>query len=321
MAVYLSGIQPTGSSGIHLGNYIGAIRNWKEVLSESTEKDTFYFFIPDLHAMTVTSNAATLQESVLDTFAFYLACGLDPSQDSRIKIFQQSMIPQHTQLMWLLSCYTQVGWLDRMTQYKDKTKASKARECLGLYSYPVLMASDILLYNVSHVPVGEDQVQHVELTRDIASKINRLHKGLLTLPKYILPDCGKRIMSLRDGTSKMSKSDPSDSSRINITDSDDDIVRKIKKAQTGNPCSPEVVNLRQIYVSLAREEPDLESFSQFKKDLADVIISAISVVRKSFVQIAEHRIYLKSHIEKYSLECEEVARKNFKRIQDTLMNQ
>ena len=278
--IVFSGIQPTGV--LHLGNYLGAIKNWQNMIKSSSSNDLFIFSIVDLHAITIFQNQNDLQDAILKTFATYIACGLC---GSNVKLFVQSSVPFHTELAWLLSCFCPIGWLDRMTQYKEKTTDNKERANLGLYTYPVLMAADILLYKTTFVPVGEDQVQHIELARDIASRVNHLYKqDVFTLPQHRLTE-SKRIMSLKDASKKMSKSDSSDFSRINLLDSDDLIVQKVKKATTGNFDSPEVLNLSLIYKTITGSEPSLLSFSSFKSDLSDAIIAEISPIREKTIEL------------------------------------
>lgn len=219
----LSGVQPTGS--LTLGNYLGAIRNW---IPFQDTHDCF-FMVADLHALTGTPDPATLQRHCRLTAAAYIASGIDPTKSS---LFIQSHVPGHAELAWLLNCITPLGWLNRMTQFKDKAGKNKDTSNLGLYAYPVLMAADILLYNATHVPVGEDQKQHLELTRDIAVAFNQRFEETFTLPEPMILGAARRVMSLRDGTAKMSKSDPSDMSRINLLDDDALIVKKIKKAKS-----------------------------------------------------------------------------------------
>ncbi len=221
----LSGIQPTG--GLHLGNLLGAILRWVRMQDEAE----CLFFLADLHALTVDSDPAELRSNVREMAAALIASGIDPAKST---LFAQSAVPAHAELAWLLQCTARVGWLNRMTQFKDKASKNRESAAVGLYTYPVLMAADILLYHATHVPVGEDQKQHVELTRDIAIKFNTDYDtDLFIVPEpFIGGGAAARVMSLRDGTAKMSKSDPSPMSRIHLTDSDDDIAQKIRKAKT-----------------------------------------------------------------------------------------
>jgi tryptophanyl-tRNA synthetase len=274
-----SGVQPTGN--LHLGNYLGAIRNWVAL-----QKDyDCIFCIVDLHAMTVPQDPAQLRASTREVTAAYIASGIDPE---RCVIFNQSMVPGHAELAWLLSCLTPLGWLNRMTQFKEKAGKQREEAGLGLYAYPVLMAADIILYKATHVPVGEDQKQHLELARDIAGAFNRRYGvEFFPLPEPMIFGAATRVMSLRDGSKKMSKSDTSDYSRINMTDDAEAIALKIRKAKTDPLPLPETVkdaearpeaeNLLGIYAALAdisREQAVArwagKNFSEFKTALAEL---------------------------------------------------
>ena len=299
--IFFSGIQPTGT--IHIGNYLGAIKNWKNLISENTTNSTFIFSIVDLHAITVFQKPENLRESILTTFATYLACGIE---GSNINVFQQSMIKEHCELAWILSCNLQIGFLDRMTQYKEKTHNNKERSCLGLYSYPVLMAADILLYNTNIVPVGEDQIQHIELTRDIAQKFNAQYGKILTIPEAKLTNA-IRVMSLRDGTKKMSKSDESDLSRINLLDSPEIIANKIQKSKTGQENSPEVKNLFTIYEAFTGEKANFDianNSSAFKKALTEAITCELTPIQKKFNELIQDKTYL---LEQLKNNCEKIS--------------
>ncbi len=284
----LSGIQPTGN--LHLGNYLGAIKNF---VAMQNDYQCFYM-LADLHAITVKVEPETLKENILSTAAAFLASGLD---DKKNIIFSQSQVRAHTDLSWILNCIARVGWLNRMTQFKEKAGSNKEKASVGLYTYPVLMAADILVYQATHVPVGEDQKQHLELCRDIATKFNNDYKNnFFTIPEPIISKFVARIMSLRDGAKKMSKSDESDLSRINLTDSKDDIIQKIKKAKTDSePINEKIFiegskryeaqNLIKIYANLKSEslektliEFDGKSFADFKKDLSEIIVDTISPI-------------------------------------------
>ena len=287
MTRVVSGIQPTNK--LHLGNYLGALRNWVD----AQDRQENLFFIADLHAITVQQDPAQLRASVRELVATYVAAGINPARST---IFVQSTVPEHSQLAWILGCQTQLGWLNRMTQFKDKAGKDREGAGLGLYSYPVLMAADVLLYRADAVPVGEDQKQHVELMRDIAQAFNRRYETeFFPLPEPLILGSAARIMSLRDGTKKMSKSDPSDYSRINLTDDADSIAQKIRKAKT-DPAAlpddwaalenrPEAENLLSIYAALARipREAALaefagESFAPFKARLADLAVATLSPI-------------------------------------------
>jgi tryptophanyl-tRNA synthetase len=282
-----SGIQPTGN--LHLGNYLGAIRNW---VGLQNDYDCI-FCIVDLHAITMPQDPAALRASTREVAAAYVAAGVDPD---RCTIFNQSMVGGHSQLAWVLGCMTPLGWLNRMTQFKEKAGKQKEMAGLGLYSYPVLMAADILLYKATHVPVGEDQKQHLELARDIAGAFNRAYdQEFFPLPEPQILGTATRVMSLRDGTKKMSKSDPSDYSRINMTDDADTVALKIRRAKTdplplpdsveGLAGRPEAENLLDIYAALSgitREAAVAEfagaQFSGFKEKLADLAVSILGPI-------------------------------------------
>ena len=281
----LSGVQPTGN--LHLGNYLGAIRNWVG-LQDSHE---CVFMLADLHAITLPQEPAALTRATREVAAAYIACGIDPNKSI---IFPQSANSAHAELAWILNCHTPLGWLNRMTQFKEKSGKHKENAPLGLYAYPVLMAADILGYHATHVPVGEDQKQHLELARDIAGAFNRAYgEEFFPLPEPLIMPTAARVMSLRDGTKKMSKSDPSDYSRITLTDDADTIAAKIRKAQTdaieGISYDPEnrpsVANLLTIYAALSDTTPQAvaEQFagaqtSAFKTALAELAVAKLSPI-------------------------------------------
>src|SRR4051812_24398550 len=257
----LSGVQPTGD--LHLGNYLGALVKFARLQHEIPT----FIFVADLHAITEWQEPTKLKSQVREIAAAYLATGLDPKVAT---IFAQSAVPEHAELAWVFNCVARIGWLDRMTQFKDKAGKNKERASVGLYTYPILQAADILVYKATHVPVGEDQKQHLELTRDIAGKFNNDFSapGFFPLPEPLIQGPGARIMSLRDGTAKMSKSDPSDYSRINLIDDADAIAQKIRKARTDPEPLPatleelegraEAKNLVGIYAALAgRTSPEV----------------------------------------------------------------
>jgi len=301
--IILSGIQPTGA--LHLGNYLGAVQNWVEIAKNKQNNDKMFFSVVDLHAITIEQKPAELRENIYKTLATYIACGIDCQRDDTC-LFVQSHVSYHAHLAWILSCNTSNGWLDKMTQYKSKTKANKDRECLGLYAYPVLMAADILLYQATLVPVGEDQVQHLELTRDIAEKMNAKFGNIFTVPKYLLNKQTKRIMSLQDGSSKMSKSDANQLSCINLIDSNDEITNKIKRAKTDSISGIfqaegrlEVNNLLRIFSALCGHSVEELSAkyqscqtSAFKTDLADCIIQALSPIRGKINELTNNKPFL-----------------------------
>ncbi|MDR0296974.1 MAG: tryptophan--tRNA ligase [Rickettsia sp.] len=296
----LSGCQVTGA--LHLGNYLGAIVNWSKIQDEYN----CLFFLADLHTITIDRSPIELNSSILQTVAIYIATGLMPEKTT---IFVHSMVKEHVELAWILNCVTPLGWLKRMTQFKDKAGKDQETASLGLLSYPVLMAADILLYNADIVPVGDDQKQHLELTRDIAAIINRkFNRDILKLPEPLIQG-SSRIMSLKDGRKKMSKSDPSDLSRINLNDSRDQIYQKIKKAKTDHLTEisydpqnrPEISNLIDIYCSLSSTNVDKivdqyqnAGFAKFKDDLADIIITTLTPINTKYVELMKNQDYLVS---------------------------
>ena len=310
-----SGVQPTGN--LHLGNYIGAIKNFVSFQNQGNN-DCIYCVV-DLHAITVKHNPNELKKNIRETTASFLASGLDYKKSI---IFKQSAISAHAECSWLLGCSTRMGWLNRMTQFKEKAGKDKEKASIGLYIYPVLMAADILLYDTTHVPVGEDQKQHLELTRDIAQKFNQEFKvqNFFTVPEPIIQNDFARIMSLKDGTKKMSKSDISDLSRINLNDTKDDILNKIKKAKTDSAPipekkedlkdRPEAENLLGIYSNLSGQNLDRtinqfsgKNFSEFKNSLSDLLIEKISPISDEIKKLKNDN----SFIDKVLLEGKEKA--------------
>jgi tryptophanyl-tRNA synthetase len=285
----VSGIQPTG--GLHLGNLLGAILRWVRMQDEAE----CLFFLADLHAVTIDVDPSELRSNIREMAAALIASGIDPAKST---LFQQSAIPAHAELAWILQCTARVGWLNRMTQFKEKSGKSREGASVGLYTYPVLQAADVLLYNATHVPVGEDQKQHLELARDIAIKFNTDYDVDLFVPPepFVGTGTAARVMSLRDGTMKMSKSDPSDMSRINLTDSDDLISQKIRKAKTDPEALPddpagldgraEARNLVGIYAAVTGETVEQvlqrfagQGFGAFKPALADALVALLSPLR------------------------------------------
>ena len=285
----VSGIQPTG--GLHLGNLLGAILRWVRMQDEAE----CLFFLADLHALTIDVDPNELRSNVREMAAALIASGIDPAKSI---LFQQSAIPAHAELAWILQCTARVGWVNRMTQFKEKTGKSREGASVGLYTYPVLQAADVLLYRTTHVPVGEDQKQHLELARDIAIKFNTDYDVELFVPPepFVPSGAAARIMSLRDGSAKMSKSDPSDMSRINLTDSDDIISQKIRKAKTDpeplpdDPAlldsRPEAKNLVGIYGAVTGETVEQvlgqfagQGFGAFKPALADALVALLHPLR------------------------------------------
>ena len=318
----LSGVQPTGN--LHLGNYLGAIKNFVKL-----QKDyECYFMLADLHSITVFQDPKQLRENIIETAAVFLACGLDPKKNV---IFSQSSVAGHSELAWIFNCVARIGWLNRMTQFKEKAGSNKEKASVGLYSYPTLMAADILLYKATHVPVGEDQKQHLELCRDIAVKFNNDFncKDFFTLPEPIITKEVARIMSLKDGTKKMSKSDESEASRINLTDTEEDIVQKIKKAKTDNDLipdneskladRPEARNLINIFSILSGatiektlKELSGKNFSELKNKLSEVLIKEVVPIGKKIKEFKkdtdEIKKILKSGSEKANIESQKTIK-------------
>ncbi len=295
MKTVLSGIQPTGN--VHLGNYLGAIQNWINL----QDSHNCLFGIMNLHAITLPQNPKELKQNVLNCAAIYLACGLNPKKST---IFVQSEVSCHAEISWVFSTLTPIGWLDRMTQYKDKKDKN---ENLGLYAYPVLMAADILLYKADLVPVGQDQKQHLELTRDIAGAFNRrFDVEYFKLPDPLILKEVQRIMSLQDGTKKMSKSDESQLSRINLTDSPEEIVKKIKKAKTDSSAvisfdenRPEIYNLLNIFAAASGKDArelaktyENSGFGKFKNDLAESLVEKLRPIQNELIRLKQDRTYL-----------------------------
>jgi len=295
----VSGIQPTGN--LHLGNYLGAIRQWVAMQDDVAQGGgECLFFLADLHALTQPVVPAQLAQSTIEMAATLIAAGIDPA---RSIMFNQARVPAHSELCWLLSGTARMGWLNRMTQWKDKAGKNREGASVGLFTYPVLQAADVLLYKATHVPVGEDQKQHLELARDIAAKFNTDYGAdLFPLPEPLVSAAAPRIMSLRDGNAKMSKSDASDMSRINLTDSDDAIAQKCRKAKTDPEPLPETVaalaerpearNLVTIYAALAGESPDAvvarfagQGFGSFKPALADLAVAVLAPIRDRLGQL------------------------------------
>ena len=295
----VSGIQPTGD--LHLGNLLGAILRWVRMQDEAGPADQHLFFLADLHALTVDVDPTQLRINIREMAAALLASGIDPD---RSILFQQSAVREHAELAWLLQCTARMGWLNRMTQFKDKSGKNKEGASVGLFSYPVLQAADVLLYNGTHVPVGDDQKQHIELARDIALKFNNDYEHeLFTVPEpFIGGGTAARVMSLRDGSAKMSKSDPSDMSRINLTDSDEAIAQKIRKARTDpDPIDADPANLDRrieaknlvgIYAAVTGGTVESvlaqfagQGFGAFKPALADAVIGLIAPLRTKLIEL------------------------------------
>ena len=323
-----SGVQPTGN--LHLGNYLGAIKNFVDLQNEKINE--CIFCVVDLHAITVKQDPKELKKNIRETAATFIASGIDP--DNSI-IFNQSMVSAHSEAAWILSCISRIGWLNRMTQFKEKAGKDKERASIGLYSYPVLMAADILLYDATHVPVGDDQKQHLELCRDIAQKFNNDFSAhdFLKVPEPLIQKQFSRIMSLKDGMKKMSKSDPADSSRINLTDTKNEIIDKIKKAKTdSNPLPanikdlvkrPEAENLLGIYSSLKNQnleksikEFNGKQFSEFKEKLSEVLIEKIEPISKEIKKLLNDEKYIDEILFKGSEKADIIASKKIKKIRE-----
>jgi tryptophanyl-tRNA synthetase len=313
----LSGVQPTGN--LHLGNYLGAIRKFVPLQDEYEA----LFCIVDMHAITVWQDPAQLAGQTLEIAAAYIAAGVDPERSA---IFNQSAVPAHAELAWILNCVARMGWLNRMTQFKDKAGKDKERASVGLFTYPVLMAADILTYRATHVPVGEDQKQHLELARDIATKFNNDfgREDFFPLPEPLIQGPGARVMSLRDGTAKMSKSDPSDLSRIGLMDDADTIAKKIKKAKTdaeplpdtveGLEGRPEALNLVNIYAALSGVDNEAvlaefggQGFGAFKPALADLAVAKIAPITEEMRRLRDDRTYLEGVLARGSAKARSIA--------------
>ena len=321
-----SGVQPTGN--LHLGNYIGAIKNFVDL--QNQKGNECVYCVVDLHAITTRQDPKILKNNIRETTSTFLASGIDPIKSI---IFNQSLVPAHSEGSWILGCVARMGWLNRMTQFKEKAGKDKEKASVGLYIYPVLMTADILLYDASHVPVGEDQKQHLELSRDIAQKFNLDFNApnFLRVPEPLIQKNFSRIMSLKDGTNKMSKSDPSDLSRINLTDSKDQIVNKIKKAKTDNDPlpdddknlsqRPEVENLLGIYSSLRNQslinsikEFSGKNFSEFKEKLIEVVVEKISPISDEINKLQKDNNYIDNVLKEGSEKANAIASKKIKEL-------
>ena len=321
-----SGVQPTGN--LHLGNYLGAIKNFVQLQNEK-ENECVYCVV-DLHAITTKQDPKILKDNIRETTAAFLASGLDYKKSI---IFNQSLVPAHSEGSWILGCIARMGWLNRMTQFKEKAGKDKENVSVGLYIYPILMAADILLYDSTHVPVGEDQKQHLELSRDIAQKFNLDFKApnFLKAPEPLIQKNFARIMSLKDGTKKMSKSDPSDLSRINLTDKKDEIVNKIKKAKTDNSAlpsddkklseRPEVKNLLEIYSSLNNQtlsdsinEFGGKNFSEFKQKLSDLVVEKISPISDEINKLKKDNNFIDKILEDGAEKADKITSKKVKEM-------
>lgn len=330
----VSGIQPTGS--LHLGNYLGAIRNWVRMQDAMGEGEQCLFFLADLHALSMPHIPAELRAATLEMTAALVACGIDPA---RSVLFNQAQVPAHAELQWLLNGTARMGWLNRMTQFKDKSGKNREGASVALYTYPVLQAADVLLYQATHVPVGEDQKQHLELARDIAQKFNNdfcaPDAPVFTLPDPIIPPEAARIMSLRDGTAKMSKSDPSDMSRINLADHPDEMAKKIRKAKTdpeplpsevaGLEGRPEALNLVAIFAALEGTTPAAvltrfggQGFGVFKPALAELVVETLGPIQRRFVELKADREALDAILARGAAQAREIGLPTLKAAYDAL---
>ena len=324
--IVFSGVQPTGN--LHLGNYLGALKNFVSLQS----KMQCIYCVVDLHAITTFQKPDELKKNVLETVASFLAAGLNPEKSI---IFNQSAVPGHAELSWILNCVSRVGWLNRMTQFKDKAGSDKEKASVGLYIYPNLMAADILLYKATHVPVGADQKQHLELSRDIAQKFNNDFncKDFFPLPEPLIQKNLSRVMSLRDGTKKMSKSEESDYSRINLQDSADEIIKKIKKAKSDSEQipdnlkdlqnKPEAFNLINIYSEISKSnlekvlnEMSGKEYSFLKTKLAEVLVSEITPIGKEIKKLLQDMSYLEAILKKGKKKANIIAEENLKIIRE-----
>ena len=325
-----SGVQPTGN--LHLGNYLGAIKNFVELNND--KENECIFCVVDLHAITVKQNPKELRNNIRETVATFVASGIDPQKSI---IFNQSMVSAHAEAAWILSCVARIGWLNRMTQFKEKAGKDKEKASIGLYSYPILMAADILLYDASHVPVGEDQKQHLELCRDIAQKFNNDFEveNFFKVPEPLIQSDFSRIMSLKDGKRKMSKSEVSDLSRINLTDNKDSIVNKIKKAKT-DPLPlpsdlkdleqrPEAKNLIGIYSSLTNSSLEKvikifegKNFSDFKDNLSEVLIEKIEPISKEINKLMNEKDFLDKILLEGCKKANNIASDKVKKMQEIM---
>ncbi len=323
-----SGVQPTGN--LHLGNYLGAIKNFVELNND--DQNNCVFCVVDLHAITVKQDPKELRDNIRETVATFIACGIDPNKSI---IFNQSTVSAHSEAAWLLSCVARMGWLNRMTQFKEKAGKDKEKASIGLYSYPILMAADILLYDTTHVPVGEDQKQHLELCRDIAQKFNNDYhvNDFLKVPEPLIQKEFSRIMSLKDGTKKMSKSELSDLSRINLTDNKEDIIIKIKKAKTDSlplPDTtdelidrPEARNLLGIYSSINNvtldksiKEFNGKNFSEFKERLSEVLVEKIDPISSEIKRLTKDKSFLDKILSEGQKKANDFASKKLKKMQE-----
>ena len=324
--IVLSGVQPSGD--LHIGNYLGAIKNFVGMQNDYN----CFFCIVDLHAITVKQDPNILKRNTLEVAATYVASGIDPKKSV---VFNQSSVPAHSELAWIFNCVTRMGWLSRMTQFKDKAGKDRENASSGLFIYPNLMAADILIYKATHVPVGNDQKQHLELTRDIAQKFNRDFncENFFPIPEPIIDKDISRIMSLKDGNQKMSKSDQSEYSRITLLDESDEIIKKIKKAKTADTVMPEKIedilklsevnNLLNIYSGFSGvEKQELiakykgQNFSNFKSDLSDTLVEQIKPITAEIKKLMQDKSYLLEILQEGQNKANEVAKKTINDVYD-----
>lgn len=328
MKTIFSGIQPTGN--IQLGNYIGSISNWVALQSNDC---TNIYSVVDLHAITMFQPPKELRDNILSVAAFIIACGINPEKSI---LFVQSSNEDHAELAWILNCVARMGWLNRMTQFKDKAGKNKEKSSVGLYVYPNLQAADILLYDTDIVPVGEDQKQHIELTRDIAEKFNRDYDcNVFKIPEDLIIKETARIMSLRDATKKMSKSDPVDGAKIMLSDSDDSIASKIMKSKTDSLPFPvigedlserfEIKNLLNIYSFCSKSSRETilkdyegKGFAEFKKDLAEMVVALISPIRNKQVDLFKNQDYLLDILKNGSIKSKEISNKKIQQVKEAM---
>ena len=316
----LSGIQPSGD--LTLGSYLGAIKNW----SERAEIFDCYYFMADLHSITVRQNPADLRRRTIEQLAQYIACGLDPEKNT---LFIQSHVPAHTQLGWVLNCYTMFGELSRMTQFKDKSAKNAENINGGLFTYPALMAADILLYQADYVPVGADQTQHLEFTRDVATRFNHTYGEIFKLPEGYFPKAGARVMSLQDPTSKMSKSDTNPKATISILDDEKTILKKFKSAVTDSEAcvrfdqeaKPGVSNLMTIYSAITgKTMAEIEAefagkgYGDFKAVVGQSVADELRPIRENFARLMEDRAYLEEEMRKGAEHATYIANKTLTKV-------
>ncbi len=321
--IAFSGIQPTG--GFTLGNYIGALRNWKKLQQDMN----CIYCVVDLHSITVRNDPKELRQKIKEATAMLIAAGIDPKQSI---IFEQSHVSQHAELAWILSCYTQFGELSRMTQFKDKSQRHPENINAGLFTYPILMASDILLYNADYVPIGNDQKQHLELSRDVAIRFNGIYGDTFVVPEGYFPTVGGRVMSLQDPTSKMSKSDSNVNARIMMSDSDDVIMKKFKRAVTDSESvvragegKEGIENLMSIYSSITGKsfsEIELEfegqGYGAFKTAVGETVVSALSPIRNEFQKVLADESYINEILKTGSEKASVVASRTLKQVYEVL---